>query len=453
MKPETRSAMGGSGEDAFWGLLGPEMLHSERRTRTLGLGAAVRSFNDLAVPGLGGVWFGKQLLLATLGVAVAVRLRADGYKVQNIETANAIEALACRLALSQNQWQRDARVRGALKLRGKDDLSFAAVRKRTFYVTQPMRMTTIQPLLALGLVESTAERFNAFRCSAVGEQFIAESCSPYSPYNRAVLEHLIEWASGRHHNVAASDPLRKALSPLEPLPTRARDFLRDLLVRGNGSDGLRRRSAVKWMDALRDSQHASVSWEVRPDTISDDHWHDLHVAALFFATRDAAIALLIQLEQQLGNCSDSRLALAYPLVSSLGGELHALRQHAYAFLRENYDPSPDRLARTFCKECTAGDDAALIGNLVNRDERVLRLRDGVIRPGPAFRGGQGQSADASRSAEESDNEITLKQQVEWPEGISHRVQNLFMLNIDLYGELSGWLDAARSASEGDHENG
>ena len=44
-----------------WGLLGPESIAIERRTRTLNLGACVRTFNDLAVPGLGGVWFGKQL--------------------------------------------------------------------------------------------------------------------------------------------------------------------------------------------------------------------------------------------------------------------------------------------------------------------------------------------------------------------------------------------------------
>ncbi len=36
--------------EVTWGLLGPEMLNSERRTRTLGLGTAVRKFNDLAVP-------------------------------------------------------------------------------------------------------------------------------------------------------------------------------------------------------------------------------------------------------------------------------------------------------------------------------------------------------------------------------------------------------------------
>jgi hypothetical protein len=65
----------------FWGLLGPEFLQNTRRTRTLGLGASVRRFNDLAVPGLGGVWYGKQLLLATLGVAVAEAARSQGVKV------------------------------------------------------------------------------------------------------------------------------------------------------------------------------------------------------------------------------------------------------------------------------------------------------------------------------------------------------------------------------------
>ena len=62
--------------ESSWGLLGPESLVGERRTRTLGLGASVRAFNDLAVPGLGGVWFGKQLFLALLGIQVAQRARA-----------------------------------------------------------------------------------------------------------------------------------------------------------------------------------------------------------------------------------------------------------------------------------------------------------------------------------------------------------------------------------------
>jgi hypothetical protein len=77
----------------------------------------VRAFNDLSVPGLGGVWFGKQLFLATLGVAVAQEARERGKRVTNIEVANTIEALACWLAYQQNNWQKDPRLRGQTKMR------------------------------------------------------------------------------------------------------------------------------------------------------------------------------------------------------------------------------------------------------------------------------------------------------------------------------------------------
>lgn len=166
----------GSMIEVGWGLLGPEKLASERRTRTLGVGAAVRAFNDLAVPGVGNVFFGKQLLLATLGVAVAERLRDAGMRVQNIETANAVEALACWLVLSRNNWVGDRRLRGGIKMRHRRDVPFAEARKRNFYVTQPMRMSTVQPLHALGLVHSESERFNAFSTAPPGRDFIEAVC-------------------------------------------------------------------------------------------------------------------------------------------------------------------------------------------------------------------------------------------------------------------------------------
>ena len=144
-----------------WGLLGPETLNIVRRTRTLGLGTAVREFNDLAVPGMGGVWFAKQLFLALLGVAVADAVSPR--KKTNIEIANSIEALGCWLALEQNGWNiTDPRLRGRLKMHGKIDLSFGTVSKRNFYVAQPMRPSALQPLRDLQLVESSGERFNSF---------------------------------------------------------------------------------------------------------------------------------------------------------------------------------------------------------------------------------------------------------------------------------------------------
>lgn len=82
--------------------------------------------------------------------------------------ANAIEALACCLAFRKNEWNTDARLQGRRKMFGHQTLMFSVMRKSSFYVTQPMRMATNQPLQALGLVESGGERFNAFRITPAG---------------------------------------------------------------------------------------------------------------------------------------------------------------------------------------------------------------------------------------------------------------------------------------------
>ena len=119
----------------------PEILGSQRRVRTLGLASVVHHFNDLAAPGMGGVWFGKQLLIAALGVALAQQMRMKGRQASNINVTNAVEAVACWLSLDHGGWDADPRVLGRLKLRNKsDDLSFRRVRRQGFYVTQPMRM-------------------------------------------------------------------------------------------------------------------------------------------------------------------------------------------------------------------------------------------------------------------------------------------------------------------------
>jgi hypothetical protein len=82
------------------------------------LGAAVLQFNQLALPGVGGVWFAKQIFLATLGVRIANRLRLN---VKAIEIANAVEALAWWCAFRSNGWTSDFRLRGSQKLVGADE--------------------------------------------------------------------------------------------------------------------------------------------------------------------------------------------------------------------------------------------------------------------------------------------------------------------------------------------
>lgn len=429
--------------EGSWGLLGPEFLPNARRTRTLGLGASVRAFNDLAVPGLGGVWYGKQLLLAALGVAVAEKARSKGTKVQNIEMANAIEALACWLAFKNNSWGRDARLRGNTKLQGKDDLSFRQVRQRNFYVTQPMRMATVQALPALGFVESDSARFNAFRCTEAGSNFIEQATKDYSPYKRSVIDHLGKWVLGESDKLGNSRPLMQALSPLNPLLEDAIPLLRERLIQGGNEpveDKKRRSNALAWIEALRNNKTSALTWAQPPNELSEEHWHDLHAGALFFEARETAIATLDAAEAHIGNQSSGQsLSLKNKIPDPLTQPLEKLQSSARKYLDFT---SMDKNASAFCHECLSDEPASILRTLVDRDRQVLRLAGNEVKPGPAFRGSIMQV-----DADDENQETPRTRGIPLPEGISYRVQNLYLLNLDMHGELEGWLNPDTGGSQ------
>lgn len=420
----------------MWGLSGPEFLPSLRRTRTLGLGSSIRRFNELAVPGLGGIWFGKQALLATLGVVVAEQARNNGVKVQNIEVANAIEALACWLAFLRNGWSGDSRLRGSSKLQGKgDDFSFLRVRQRNFYVTQPMRMATVQALPALGFVDSESTRFNAFRTSDLGASFIHQACRDFRPYGRSVSQHLAMWVCGKDSRVS-SDELCGALSPLIPLANDARPLLRERLIQGGHEeleDKRRRGNALAWVEELWRTKSAQVGWETRPKQITDIHWQDLTAGARFFRAREAAIKVLDVLEAHIGNqVLGPAFSLRAKLPEALLPLIEALRAAAKDFLSTQH---ADEGAISFCRECSGDDASRIIRSLVERDGHVLRLIGDDVKPGPAFRGFEAVGNDLEAEPTDSPGAGTSP----LPDSISYRMHNLYLLNVDLHGDLSQFL--------------
>lgn len=426
--------------ESIWGLLGPDILANLRRTRTLGLGASVRLFNDLAVPGLGGIWYGKQLLLATLGVAAAEQARNEGARVQNIETANAIEALACWLAFKSNGWNRDSRLRGNSKLPREGDLRFARVRQRNFYVTQPMRMAAVQALPALGFTEADGVRFNAFRCSGAGKEFIEQACKSYRPYNRSVTEHLSLWAHDQEDRVETG-VLGDALSPLSPLSNDVLPLLRERLLQGGNTEDPhkkhRRSNALAWVEGIRILEPVELTWDTKPNVLANDHWHDLLAGAKFFRARDAAIEVLDTLETHIGNQANKKshsLQLVPP--EGLSPLLDALKTEAKAFLDTEH---ADHEAISFCRECASDDASKVLRSLVARDDRVLRMVGEEVKPGPAFRGTAVAESEVDDTADSPESgEVPL------PENISYRMRNLYLLNLDMRGELGQWLNPAES---------
>lgn len=420
-----------------WGILAPEPVASERRTRTLGLGAAVRMFNDLAVPGMGGVWFGKQVFLATLGVAVCEEARRHNVRLDNIKVANAIEALACWMQHRANDGLRDRRLRGIQKLGGVNGTPvFAMFARPGFYVSQPMRMVTVQALKALGLVNSLGERFNNYSCSAAGIDFIRAVVAKNRPHGRDAIEVLGDWVGGVDINVGTA-AMHAILSPTLPLPLDAADYLRELIVRGDGSGPTRRRAALDWICSL--VGESGATGQGKPPSLSLEHWHDVQAGALFFTLQADAYKVLDAVEVVLAACPGQPLRPERALEPKVRAALEVLRASADRYLKHGFLDPDGTGANAFAQACVSAADGKIVEELVGRDERVLRLRDGMIVPGQAFdparelAGGAPDDPDAP-AAPEAFGHFPL------PEGVSYRLRNLYLLNLDLTGQLDSWLD-------------
>lgn len=420
--------------EMHWGILGPGTVESTRRVRTLGLAASTRQFNELAVPGLGGVWFGRQLYLATLGVLVAERAQAAGSHVSRIAVANAVEALGCWLALDHGK-RADARIRGSTKLKTTtpDELSFAKVSRPTFYVTQPMRMSTVTALPALGLVETSGSRFNSFRCTPNGLKLVEAVGGEYRPHRCDLVEYLVRWVRGKDSGMATG-ALREALSPVEPMREDARLFLKEVLRQGAPdrpiAERLRRAEALAWVQTRRRGA-APIAWDGRPAHLGERHWEDLRAGAGFFGARDAALTVLDRLEAHMGTAGQ-RFSLSGAIPATLESALSGLRDASGAFLALEHENAE---ANEFCRETRSGPDIEVLRRLVERDGRVLRLIGHDVCAGPAFHGA---GAGPQMPAPEQET-VPSTTELTWPEGISHRVPNLWSLSLDIEGSLDAWL--------------
>lgn len=418
-----------------WGLMGPDGLAAVRRVRTLDVGAAVRQFNELAVPGMGSIWTGRQLLWPLLGIAAASKVR-DRMQVSNIEAVNAVEALACSMALAATEWKRDARLRGTQKLRVTANLTFQTMRRPGFYVTQPMRMAAVQPLLALGLVDSDSERFNAYSVSEAGEALLHAACAPYPEcwHRNGVVNTLAKWMAGSPEQLAGNAIIEQAITPLAPLEGGAAEVLRERLSGRSDSNSLRRRAALAWVRRLQDEPgrdwHAPAPLEFSPQ-----HWTDLRAGARFFGARDAAMAVLDACERCMGPAGHP-LSLVAALPQPVCVALDAAHNSAAEFLAlaEGAGYHPGGLQ--FCRELLARERTQVLIRLVARDGRVLRLSGGNIVPAMAFDG------TAAVEVEEQDGgEATadFTDRIRLPAGMSFRMRNLFLLELDLDARLGDWL--------------
>lgn len=416
-----------------WGLLGPAVMTGERRTRTLEIGRAVRRFNELAVPGTGGVWFGKQVFLAILGIRVAELARNEKTALGNIECANAIEALACWLGFNDSKWAQHPRLRGINKFPRQHALDFRTLRRPGFYVSQPMRMAVGQSLMPLGFADGQSRRFNALSTNEIGQKLIALACGEGGRHD--IVTHLLKWVQGKP--VEWPPRFVKLLSPCAPLSAAARGLLQAQLMLGARNEGVahktRRRAALQWVEDVRNNPPtAPMRWEDRPAAIADDaHWLDLRAGAQLMACRDQALLVLDELERALALAPKETMHVE-EAARMLMNELADLRRSAERYLALLHTDSD---AMAFCRECALVSNAEQLEHLLRRDGRVLRLVGRQVKPGSAFRRAM-QNADTPdpSAAPDPDDADQADGVIAWPAGLSFRVRNLHALNCDLLDE-------------------
>ena len=76
-----------------------------------------------------------------------------------------------------------------------------------------------------------------------------------------------------------------------------------------------------------------------------------------------------------------------------------------------------------------------------RDERVLRLRDGVVVPGMAF--DCNATLDRPQDRNDDEDETPPSGRLPFPPYMSYRVRNAWLFNLDLHGQLDQWLDGEK----------
>lgn len=427
-------------QSASWGTAARADAGDTRRTRGLGLGAAVRRYNDLAVPGLGGLWFAKPLVWSMIGLTLG------GKGATRAEIANAMEVVAMFHALRTNGGGRNARINGSAKLgrHGGRFPPFAAARRRSFYVTVPFRQGMVQPLRALGLAESEIQRFNTFVPSAVGREFVLEALRPFNPYNQTVLRVVERWIAGEQ--VVHTGEVGAALTPLTGLPMSAAELLRERLF--GGAHAMPRRRVRDWLRVVKRAGE-TVSWSSRPAGFDAEHWEDLRDGARFFVMRDRALDVLDAVEAQLRTVGSGEIELRVAAAASESA-LDRLRRASDELLsggREERAPG----ALAFARAASHPDDGAVLTFLAERDGRGVRATPNGVAVGSVF-DPHGPLPDAppdqhaARLSEEDDAPAPEAKGLRLPPGSSGRLRALSSLDEDIEGSCAG---AGRSVEAAD----
>jgi hypothetical protein len=404
-----------------WFIPDTEDFASERVTVHLGLNKALRYYRELVAPGIGGVWFVRQLSWAVAGISLAETV-ISGRHHSASKIANAIEALACKLIWHKNNQEQGIRGKRAF-VRYPSAWSFQELSQQRYYVQTTFRQSSVRALSGLGLANGGA-RFNTMALQPLGKdlasRFLGKNgdalrdwINAKDPFSKPKIGD--EW----------SGPQRAArwLGRLNADYKEKQLVLERLRTNDGSSDSDRRRRLIDVFEDGIDSGLPELKKKLSPQQLKE-----IEASEAFDALLGSGRNLIHKCASSLDG---SRWKPVKDLINdtALDEAIRDLKTQATNFIAKAEDRQRLHLlhedAKGFASDIMRknGDNASILANVISRDSEILICTDSNrIEQGPLFDHYRVNESKNASSGKEDDKEIGSEES-----STANKIRQLFML--------------------------
>jgi len=416
---------------AQWFSPAPSDFNTSRLSLDFGLRAADLFFRELVVPGLGRVWFVRQLSWPLAALALHEEMTSQGLSAPKpTAICHGIEALACKLEYFADPLDPSPRILGRRAF-GRDEerevWSFHRLRQASNYVRNTHRQAATRAVrVDGGLGFARGSRFDLLELEPVGHALAnAFLDQRVGKGGTSLRKWLRDWLGGDREFSGWPKTLLQALSP-EHASDEERMLVRSRLL---GTLTPARETRQRLARAIgRASEMRDIETDMVTRLRNDGHGAqaDQVVAARAFGavldrSRDAVARLTRTVETARGGVKLATLVAD----SSVKRALKDLRSAAKNYMdKANTAGVNEPTSRAFADAAAVADDAETIRLVVRRAGEVLGLADGVVVRGALFRviDGADEASDLEDGAASIEPDRT---------GRTFRIANLHSLLRDL----------------------
>lgn len=375
---------------SYWFAPEPDGATGTRLRLDFGVRAADLFFRELVVPGIGGIWYVRQIAWPLASLRLHQRLRERGERPPRPSiVANAVEALACKLEFHRDATERSERILGTRAF-GRDPNfergSFADLQRGDLYVRNTYRQVAVRALrVESGLGFVRGPRFDRLQFEPVGLA-MANAILEQRAGRSSLGAWLERWVPG-DRDLSRPTALLAALSPKNPTATE-RDLVRARLFDTDGAASEKRRAL---RDALADAgDPLAIEEEVVPHLRRRGQLpqaQEILAARSFGALLDRSTELVAPITTLVEPARRGVTPSSLTTDRKVAAAAEGLRLAARAFLRRADEAViVEATSRAYALEIqSAGDDATLLERVVARVPRLLSRADGAIARGPLFR--------------------------------------------------------------------